>query len=134
MQIACGYGVVLYILAGAIAIGAIALYVIAVKVRHNTARDLAITIRDGKELFMRQVKTDSDYDTWLNNYKEWHKETKEVIEKRISQEAFIWFANISSGITISYKGSYGGGFGEHNSLLNELNSKLQKLGELLSRY
>ena len=83
---------------------------------------------------MRAINTDEGYDIWVADYEAWHNGIRGLIKKKISEEASVWFTNISSGLTITYKGAYGGGFGGHNSLLNELNAYLEKLGELLSRY
>jgi hypothetical protein len=134
MQIVCGYGVVLYIVAGVLAVGGLALYFIAARTRRRIAKELGKAILNGKELFMRGVKTDEDYNLWRSNFSEWHKIIKGFIASEISEEASIWFTNITSNTAIKLRGAYGGSLGEHNGLLHELNAYLEKAGELLSRY
>ena len=134
MQIICGWGITLYVLAGFIAIGGFWLYMKAIRTRKHIAKRLGEAILGCKELYMRDIKTDETYAQWRNEFTQWCEDTKTFIEDEISKEASIWFINITGSTAGVLRGAYGGQFGEHNGLLKQLDAFLEKLGELLSRY
>ncbi|MFC2003482.1 hypothetical protein ACFLV4_06035 [Chloroflexota bacterium] len=134
MQVVSGYGIILFIIAGILAIVGMLLFVIVTIKRKNIAKHLSQSIKDGTDLFLREVKDDDSYQIWVEDYQKWLSSTKDWISGNISKAAAIWLTNIVTGLTITYKGAYGGFVGEHNSYLNELQAFRGKLGELLTRY